>query len=171
MANTNVYTGADGSITLAGDPQREEGKKAQEAIDGYQLTPIGRASSVQVEVSTEIRPFHELGQRFASELRSGNVNVRGTIGRAYINGALLNLMLGDAAKAGTALSATLIQPSFNITLVLDNPAVPGTKSTLTILDAKFENWVYNIPEDDFVLESVKFKARLVNVLDEEASGA
>ncbi|MCP4215138.1 MAG: hypothetical protein GY765_10795 [bacterium] len=170
MANTNVYTGADGSITLAG-PQGEEGKKAQESIDEYQLTPVGRASNVRVEVSTDIRPFHELGQRFASELRSGNVNVRGTMGRAYINGALLKLMLGDAGTAGTELSASLIQPSFNITLVLDNPALPGTKNTLTILDAKFETWVYSIPEDDFVLESVRFKARLVNVLDEEASGA
>lgn len=170
MANTNVYTGADGSITFAG-LQTEEGKKAQGVVDSYQLTPVGRATNVQVEVTTDIRPFHELGQRFASELRSGNVNVQGTIGRAYINGALLKLMLGDAANAGTEISATLIQPSFNITLVLDNSAFPGTKNTITILDAKFENWLYTIPEDDIVLESVKFKARLVNVLDEEASAA
>lgn len=168
MANTNVFTGADGSLTVAG-LQTEEGKKAQGVVDTYQLTPVGRATDVRVEVTTAIRPFHELGQRFASELRSGNVNVQGTIGRAYINGALLKLMLGDAANAGAAISATLIQPQFNITLVLDNPAFPGVKSTLTIIDAKFENWTYNIPEDDFVLESVKFKARLVNVLDEEST--
>lgn len=168
MANTNVFTGADGTITLAG-LQSEEGQKAQGIIDEYQLTPIGRASNVQVEVTTEIRPFHELGQRFASELRSGNVNVRGSIGRAYINGALLKLLLGDAATPGAELSATLIQPSFNITLLLDNPALPGTNSTVTIQDAKFENWTYAIPEDDFVLESVRFKARLVSVVDAEAT--
>jgi len=166
MPNTNVFTGADGTITLAG-PQTEEGQKAQEIIDTYQLTPIGRASNVKVEVTTDIRPFHELGQRFASELRSGNVNVRGTIGRAYINGALLKLLMGDAATPGTELSASLIQPSFNITLLLENPAIPGARSTVTIQDVKFENWTYAIPEDDFVLESVKFKARMLTVVDEE----
>ena len=45
----------------------------------YALTPIGRATGVTVEVTTEVRPFHELGQRYATELRPGNVNVNGTI--------------------------------------------------------------------------------------------
>ncbi len=166
MPNTNVFTGADGSITLAG-PQNVEGAKAQEFIDAYQLTPIGRATDVRVEVTSDIRPFHELGQRYATELRPGNVNVQGTIGRAYINGALLKLLLGDAATSRPA--GSWVQPSFNITLLLENPAFAGTRSTLTIHEAKFASWSYGIPEDDFVMEEVAFRALYVSVQDEEGS--
>ena len=45
-----------------------------------------------------MKPFHELGQRYATELRPGNVNINGTIGRAHVNGALLKLMLGDGGR-------------------------------------------------------------------------
>ena len=65
-----------------------------------------------MRVTNDVKPFHELGQRFATELRPGNINVCGTIDRAYINGALLKLMLGDAADsrpAGTFLSP-VVQP-------------------------------------------------------------
>ncbi|NOZ29632.1 MAG: hypothetical protein GXP39_16470 [Chloroflexi bacterium] len=166
MPNTNVFTGADGSITLAG-PQTDEGSKAQEVVDAYQLTPIGRATDVRVEVTSDIKPFHELGQRYPTELRPGNVNVRGTIGRAYINGALLKLLLGDAATSRPA--GSWVQPAFNITLILENPAFPGTRNTITIHEAKFASWGYGIPEDDFVMESVEFQALYISVQDEEGS--
>ncbi len=166
MPNTNVFTGADGSITLAG-PQTDEGAKAQETIDAYQLTPIGRAIDVRVEVTSDIKPFHELGQRYPTELRPGNVNVRGTIGRAYINGALLKLLLGDAATSRPA--GSWVQPAFNITLILENPAFPGVRNTVTIHEAKFASWEYGIPEDDFVMESVAFQALYISVQDEEGS--
>lgn len=164
MPNTNVFTGADGSITLAG-PQTDEGAKAQEIVDAYQLTPIGRATDVRVEVSSEIKAFHELGQRYATELRPGNVNVRGTIGRAFINGALLKLLLGEAATSRPA--GSWVQPAFNITLLLENAARPGTRSTLTIHEAKFSSWSYGIPEDDFVMEAAAFQALYISVQDEE----
>ena len=45
------------------------------------MAPIGRATEVTVEVVSEMKPFHEIGQRYATELRPGNVNVRGSIGR------------------------------------------------------------------------------------------
>ena len=98
-----IYRGSDGTISVAAEPGAE-GDKANEINDQYSLTPIGRVTGVTVKVTNDVQPFHELGQRFASELRPGNVNVSGTIGRAYINGALLKLMLGDGADnrpAGT----------------------------------------------------------------------
>jgi hypothetical protein len=166
MPNTSVFTGADGSITLAG-PQSNEGAKAQEFIDAYQLTPVGRATNVRVEVTSDIKAFHELGQRYPTELRPGNVNIKGTIGRAYINGALLKLLLGDAATSRPA--GSWVQPSFNITLLLENAALPGTRNTITIHEAKFASWGYGIPEDDFIVESVAFQALYISVQDEEGS--
>ncbi len=167
MPNTNVFTGADGSITLAG-PQNAEGAKAQEVIDAYQLTPIGRATNVRVQVTSDIKPFHELGQRYPTELRPGNVNIQGIIGRAYINGALLKLLLGDAATSRPA--GSWVQPAFNITFLLENPAFPGTRSTVTIHEAKFASWGYSIPEDDFVMEEVAFQALYISIQDEEGGG-
>jgi hypothetical protein len=163
MANTNVFTGADGSISLAAS-QGDEGAKAQAVLDAYQLVSVGRVQDVRVEVSSAVKAFHEVGQRYPTELRPGNVTIKGTIGRAYINGALLKLLLGEAADSRPA--ASWVQPAFNISLLLVNPANPALKSTLTLHDVKLDGWVSHVPEDDFVLESASFQALYLTVLDE-----
>jgi hypothetical protein len=120
--------------------------------------------NVRVEIRSEIRPYHEIGQRYATELRSGNVSVRGTIGRAMVNGALLRLLLGEAGDSRPA--ASWAQPSFNITLLVENAAQPGVRNTLTLHDVKIESWTYDMPEDDFVAESIAFQALYATVADE-----
>jgi hypothetical protein len=169
MPNTNVFTGMDGSITVAvDDADSLEGKAAKDLADAFALSPIGRASNVTVRVDSEMRPFHEVGQRYATELRPGNVNVAGTMGRAHINGALLRLMLGDGA-AGTRPGGAFVSPSFNLSLLLENPAKPGARSTLTVHGVKLDGWSYTMPEDDFVMEQVRFKALWISVQDETPS--
>jgi hypothetical protein len=162
MANTSVYTGADGSLTLS-TPQSAEGEAAQAIIDESEIVSVGRVQNVQVVVESAVRPFHEIGQRYATQLRPGNVRVSGTIGRAFVNGALLKLMLGEAAAGRPGGSWT--QPAFNVTLAVENSAVPGVKSTITLHDVKIDNWVYTIPEDDFVMEQAKFQALYLTVED------
>lgn len=162
MANSSVFTGADGAITLA-KVQGPEGDKADAVLSAYNLATVGRVQNVRVEVQTTVRAFHEIGQRYATELRPGNVAVRGTIGRAYINGAMLRLLLGEAADGRPA--ASWVQPSFNISLLLANAAVPTVTNTLTLHDVKLDSWVYAMPEDDFVLESIGFQALYVTVED------
>src|ERR1044071_4161676 len=154
MANT-VYRGSDGTISVAVEPGLE-GDKAKAVNDAYSLTPIGRVTGVTVRVTNDVKPFHELGQRFPTELRPGNINVYGSIERAYINGALLKLMLGDAADSRPA--ATFASPSFNLNIRLENPGVPGQTATLTVMGVKLEEWNYNLPEDDFAMEKVGFRA-------------
>lgn len=163
MANTSVFTGADGSITLSA-AQGTEGEKAQGVISDYELLTVGRVQNVHVEVQSEVHAFHEIGQRYATELRPGNVNIHGTIGRAFINGAMLKLLLGEAADSRPATSWA--QPSFNITLLLENAATAGVRNTLTLHDVKLTTWTYAIPEDDFILESVGFQALYLSVEDE-----
>jgi hypothetical protein len=164
MPNTSVFTGADGSITLS-VPQGTEGERAQEVVDAFQTINVGRVQNVRVEVHSEIRAFNEIGQRYATQLRPGNIAVRGTIGRAYINGAMLRLLLGEAADSRPAASWT--QPAFNITLLAQNAAAPDVRSTVTIYDVKIDNWVGTWPEDDFFMESVGFQALYLTVADEE----
>ena len=86
---------------------------------------------VTVRVTNDVKPFHELGQRFPTELRPGNLNVFGTIDRAYINGALLRLMLGDAADSRPA--GAFVGPSFNLSLQLKNPNLPDNTATVTVM--------------------------------------
>ncbi|MCP5152177.1 MAG: hypothetical protein H6983_23905 [Ectothiorhodospiraceae bacterium] len=165
MANTNVFRGSDGALSLAVD-SGVEGDAAQGVIDAYSLTPVGRATGVTVRVDSDLKPFHELGQRYPTELRPGNVNVSGSIDRAFINGALLKLMLGDAATSRPA--GTFVSPSFNLSLRLENPARPGTASTVTVHGVKLRTWSYAIPEDDFVMEKVDFQGLWLSVEDVEA---
>jgi len=159
---TTVYSGSDGTISVAVEAG-PAGDKAKAVVDKYALTPIGRATGVTLRVSNDVRPFHELGQRFATELRSGNINVEGTIDRAYINGALLKLMLGDAADSRPA--ATFVAPTFNLSLQLRNPAVPDTSSSVTVMGVQLNEWSYALPEDDFIMEKVGFRALWIKVED------
>ena len=154
MAAT-VYHGADGTISVAVE-SGPAGDKAKTVIDKYSLTPIGRARGVTVRVTNDVKPFHELGQRFATDLRPGNINVYGTIERAYINGALLRLMLGDAADNRPA--GTFVGPSFNLSLQLINAALPDKSATVTVMGVQINEWNYNLPQDDFVMEKVSFRA-------------
>ncbi len=163
MANTSVFTGADGSITLS-SPQGAEGEAAQGVIDGYELVAVGRVTDVRVEVKADVKAFHEIGQRYATELRPGNMSVRGTIGRAHVNGALLRLLLGEASEARPGVS--WVQPSFNITLMLQSASAADVRNTVTLHDVKIDNWVYQIPEDDFVMESIGFQALYMTTADE-----
>jgi hypothetical protein len=165
MPNTNVFTGADGSLTLS-STSGPEGTAAQTVIEANALTSVGRVQGVTIEVTSEIRPFHEVGQRYATELRAGNITVRGTIKRAYINGALLSLMLGEASAQRPA--ASFVQPSFNMTVMVQNPAQPGVTSTVNLFGVKLDTWNYGMPEDDFVLESANFQALYLTVEDAAA---
>src|SRR5215207_3656445 len=165
MPNTSVFTGADGSITLS-VPQGLEGESAQEVLDTFEMINVGRVQNVRVEVHSEVRAFNEIGQRYATQLRPGNVTIRGTIGRAYINGAMLRLLLGDEA-ANSRPAASWTQPAFNITLLAQNAAAPDVRNTVTIHDAKIDSWIGDWPEDDFLMESVSFQALYLTVADEE----
>ena len=169
MANNNVFRGSDADLVLAVDDSSSvEGGLADALISQYELsTVVGRLQNVQVSVTNEIRPYHEIGKRFATELRPGNINIQGFAERAHINGALLRLLLGDGAIS-PAPTGVIPQPAFNIVINLKNPALPDNSSKLVLFGVKFESWSFRLPEDDFVMESVSFRA--VRIASEETGG-
>jgi hypothetical protein len=169
MANTNVFRGSDAALVLAvDDTSTAEGGLADGMIGEYELSSVvGRLQQVQVRIETNLLPYHEVGKRFATELRPGNINVHGSASRAYINGALIRLLLGEGAQSPPP--DPLLQPTFNMVINLTNPAIPGTTVTLTLFGVKFDTWVFTLPEDEFVMEEVTFRA--LRVSSEEASGA
>jgi hypothetical protein len=168
MPNTHVFTGMDGSISVAVEAG-PEGDAANAVAEPYGLTPVGRAQGVTVRVLSELRPFHEMGQRYPTELRPGNVEIAGTIARAHVNGALLKLMLGEEGAGGSRPAGAFVSPTFNLSLRLENAGFPGNTSTVTVHGVKLDGWDFKLPEDSFVLESVSFRALWISVEDTEAA--
>src|SRR5262245_10243123 len=169
MANSNVFRGSDADLVLAvDDSSTVEGGLADALITEYELsTVVGRLQNVQVSVLNEVRPYHEIGKRFATELRPGNINIYGSAERAHINGALLRLLLGEGAQS-PAPTGSLPQPAFNMVINLKNPALVENTSKLVLFGVKFESWSFRLPEDDFVMESVTFRAMRIST--EETGG-
>ena len=168
MPNTEVFTGSDATLTLAVEAG-PEGDAAKEVIEFFKLSPVGRATNVEVLVQSEVLEYHEVGRRHPVALRGGNISISGQVGRAYINGALLRLMLGKGALP-TRTAEPYPQPNFNLMLDVKDPAVAGTSSTLTVHGVKFDSWAHTLPEDDFVVERATFKGLFITVEDKEASG-
>src|SRR3954447_13613597 len=167
MPNTNVFRGSDAVLVLAVDDSATvEGGQADALITQYQFSNIvGRLRNVEVQLINELKPYHEIGKRFPTELRPGNLNVSGSAERAHINGAMLRLLLGEGAQSPPP-TGTITQPVFNIVINLKPPALPDNFAKLTIFGVKFESWSFQLPEDDFVMEGVTFRA--MRVSSEEA---
>jgi hypothetical protein len=163
MFNSRTFFGTDGTLTVANT-----------ALDADTLTKylgqgstVGRVVNVTISVSTEVKPFHEMGSRLPKELRAGNIEISGTVERAFVNGALLRLMLGQYALEDEA--AGFVIPTLDMVLTLDNqmPAGDDGNSVLTVYGVMFEGWDLNLPADDFVLEGLSYKAKRIGLVDTE----
>src|SRR5262245_51137451 len=163
---TNVYTGSNGTLTLANE-DTPEGGDAKKVIDLYEITTVGRVTGIQLAVHTDLEEYHEIGRRHPTSLHPGNIHISGTVQRAYINGALLFLLLGRGASP-TAQPEPYVQPTFNMTVTLTDTAAPGNSAALELRGVKLQNWSYTLPEEDFVLENVSFKALTIRVIDKSA---
>lgn len=168
MALTDVFTGANGTLTLANE-DTPEGQDAQAVIETWEIQTVGRLTDVELRVDTALKEFYEVGRRHPVSLSPGDIAISGTVGRAYVNGALLMLLMGRGS-APNAVAEPYVQPTFNMTLSLNDPARPGNIVSLEISGVKFQNWHYVLPEDDFVVEDLAFRALTIRVLDREGEG-
>ena len=163
MLNSNTYFGTDGSLVVS----NQTGLDAAQFADFFgESGVVGRVKGVSVYVTTEIKAHYELGSRAPKEMRAGNIAIAGTVERAYINGAMLKLMLGQYAEAEEATGFLI--PTFTMSLLLDNMFQPETKgnSTINLYGVMFNSWQANLPEDDFMLERLSFKAKRIAITDE-----
>ena len=175
MAMTNVFTGANGLLQLVPDNNPNSAPEGQDAgvlIDKqmYDLATVGRVTGVEIHVNTDLQGYYEIGRRHPVSLHPENIHISGKVNRAYINGALLFLLLGRGANpTHIDENPPYPQPTFSMIVSLQDPAVPSTRAKLVLTGVKFENWAFSIPEDDFVMENVTFKALTVQVHDDEAA--
>jgi hypothetical protein len=172
MAIQNVFTGKNATLTLrappnANAPEQNDANITAQFFFGNATPAVGRATGIQVSVQTDLAEFHEIGARLPVVLHPGDIHISGTIDRAYVSGALIVLLLGRATAANQA--EPFAQPSFGLTIDLADPAVPGNKAELVLDGVKFQNWGMTIPEDDFVMENVTFKALTLHINTQQPS--
>ena len=159
----DVFRSIDAVLVLGvDDVSSPEGTAADKLVGKYDVSDaVGRLRNVTVCVASDLKPFYEIGRRYPTHLRPGVINIHGTAERAHVNGALLRLLLGDGATSPPP-APNFAQPAFNIIVTLADPGRPGQQTRLTVFGAKFENWNYHIPTDDFVMETVSFQALRVS---------
>jgi hypothetical protein len=164
MFNTRTFYGTDGTLTVA----------RQTAVDADTLTSylgegsvVGRVLGVGLSVTTKVQAFHEMGSRLPRELRAGRIEISGEVERAYVNGALLRLMLGEYAT--TEEAPGFVVPNLDMVVSLDNQQPPGDEgnSTLTVYGVMFDQWGVDLRAQDYTLENLRFKAQRIAVADAE----
>lgn len=162
----NVYTGKNGTLSFA-SVDSPEGKDASAILTAYgnaAALVVGRVLNIEIYVQTDLEEFHEIGARHAVSLHPGDIHIHGKIGRAYVSGAMLYLLMGKGALKDKK-PEPYVQPVFTMTVDLTDPAVPANKAEIVLHEVKFQNWVQSIPEEGFVLENVTFKALRIDVID------
>ncbi len=53
-------------------------------------------------------------------------------------------------------------------VTLTDPAVPGNSAAVELKGVKLQNWAYSLPEEDFVMENVTFKALTIRSVGQSA---
>lgn len=158
----DVLRAIDAVLVLGVDDKSSpEGSVADALISQYDLSNVvGRLTNVSISITSDVKPFYEIGRRYPTHLRPGILRVTGSAERAHINGALLKLLLGDGAVSPPS-GPTFAQPSFNLISTLTDPAHPTQSTKVTAFGVKFDSWTYTIPNDAFVMEAVTFQAMRV----------
>jgi len=167
MNMQDVFTGKHGVLTLTPDKKTPEGTAASTVLAAYgdaATSTIARLSNIEVYVDTALEEFHQIGFRHAVSIHPGDIHIHGKVGRAYVNGAMLFLLQGKGAT-DQFKSEPYVQPAFDISLALNDPAVPTSTAIVSITGVKFATWMHTIPEDGFIMENLTFKALAINVVD------
>ena len=157
--NTDVYTGADGAIVLSA-PEGLEGDAAKAVLTEHDLSSSAACRTCASRCTPRSDPTTKSGS--ATPRSCGPATSRSAARSAAPTSTArcLSLLLGEARSGRPA--ASWVQPAFNVTVRIAN-ASNGAVNTLTLHDVKIDNWVYNLPEDEFVMEQVGFQALFITV--------
>ena len=116
----------------------------------YNTTVIGVAESSSVEIATGLEPYYEIGSRTPATLAAGNQEVTGSLSKAWINTAYLNLVTGTGALT-------------SFTLVFKASTATGAP-WVYCYNCKFESGSLDIPQDGVLMEDYDFRALSVAVV-------
>jgi hypothetical protein len=155
----DIFRAIDATLVIGvEDVSSPEGSIADGLVTEYDMSnAVGKLHNIAISVSSDVKPFYEIGRRYPTHLRPGVVRVSGSAERAHVNGALLRLLLGEGAVSPPS-AGNFVQPSFNIIATLRDPQHPEQRSQVNVFGVKFDTWQYQVPLDEFVMEQVTFQA-------------
>lgn len=105
---------------------------------------VGKARSVSVEVTRSSETVYEIGSSDPACIKEGRKEITGSIEHMYVSDAFYDAIQPERPKT----------PSFTL------KAKIGTTpdKTITLSGVKLESWSLDVPQDDYLVESVDYKA-------------
>jgi len=127
---TKVYKGRDASIIVNG-------------------TTIGVAESATAEITTNVEPYWEIGEKYPAALMEGNIEITGDITRAVIDTNLLNFITDATTKEFGVLT------TFDVLIRL-GPVGSGLPA-IYVEDCLPEGESIDVPQDGVVSETFTYR--------------
>lgn len=141
-----MYKGFEGTILFNGDV-------------------VGRVESLTIDANNNLDRFFEVGNRLAAELKEGNFELDGSISSGFINSAKLELAIGGD---GETMRAQQRIPEFTLMAKVTNVNTGKTES-ITLKGVKIDTWSWDLPAEDWVMESADFMATNISRQSETAA--
>ncbi len=107
-------------------------------------TTTAYVTSFSVENAPNVDPVYEMGSRNPTKFKKGNEEITGSFDKMYVNTDWI-----DDAHTDTIVS-------YKFEGIVDTAA---GSLTLTLSEVTLTNWSFDLPEDDFITESVDFQAK------------
>lgn len=107
-------------------------------------TLVGRCDSVSCDISTGVEPYYEIGSRNPSTLVPGNLEITGSMSKAWVDNTWLELL-----DSGGNLT--------HFELVFQAGTVTGSP-WVYLYDCLFETGSIDIPQDGILTEDYDFRA-------------
>jgi len=107
---------------------------------------VGRAESASLDIASGLEPYYEIGDREAKELVEGNVEITGTLTRAWIDSKLIALL--DLTPAN-------VLADFDLFFFAD----PAKTMYVYALGCKAETTSFDITQDGFLMQDLDFRAK------------
>lgn len=112
--------------------------------EGDGETVIAGVSSFSLDDEPNIDPIYEHGSRTVQEWKKGNKEVSGSLDKVYWDNTYLDQVNADSAPT------IMLRGKVN--------TAAGTK-TVECSGVIFDSWSWDVPAEDFVEESIDFRAK------------
>ncbi|MCL0034352.1 DUF2460 domain-containing protein [Dehalococcoidia bacterium] len=147
---TTAYTinTATGEITFSTPP----GSGVAVTINYAYEMVVGRCQGVNFDVDYGMEPVRAIGRRTPLLIKEGPIEITGTIDKLFVDNAMLRRVEPARDTDG--------HPTEQFAFILDIEVTTsgGAKKHATLSGVKFESYSREMPQDDFVTESIDFQA-------------
>ena len=143
----SISTGT-GQVTFSSPP----GNGVQVTIDYSFEVEVGRCQGVTFEVDMGLEAVRVIGRRTPLEIKEGPVEIKGTVDKLFVDNSLVNRVMPTRNSEG------LMAGQGEYILDAEVFDATGVRAQAVLQGVKFSTYSREMPQDDFVSESVDFMA-------------